>query len=99
MVLLTGSLKPWKRESLGKVLPRILFPYVQQWAESSGFTLLSRLLVDEQFQGLIEKYGDEMVTLMAQVTHLETETVGEMGNNLHPAPSRASVKLMRTPTT
>jgi hypothetical protein len=55
-------------ESLGKVLPRILFPYVQQWAESSGFTLLSRLLVDEQFQGLLEKYGDEMVTLMARDT-------------------------------
>jgi len=53
-------------ESLGKVLPRILFPYVQQWAERSGMTLLSRLLVDEQFRGLIEKYGDEIVTRMAQ---------------------------------
>ena len=29
-------------------------------------TLLSRLLVDEQFRGLIEKYGDEIVTRMAQ---------------------------------
>jgi len=53
-------------ESLGKVLPRILFPYVQQWAERSGMTLLSRLLVDEKFRGLIEKYGDEIVTRMAQ---------------------------------
>lgn len=53
-------------ESLGKVLPRILLPYVQQWAERSGMTLLSRLLVDEQFRTLIEKYGDEIVTRMAQ---------------------------------
>jgi hypothetical protein len=48
-------------ESLGKMLPRILFPYVQQWAERSGMTLLSRLLVDEQFRGLLEKYGDELM--------------------------------------
>jgi hypothetical protein len=48
-------------ESLGKMLPRILFPYVQQWAERSGMTLLSRLLVDDQFRGLLEKYGDEMM--------------------------------------
>jgi hypothetical protein len=57
-----------ENESLGKVLPRILFPYVQQWAERSGFTLLSRLLVDEQFQGLVEKYADEIVILMASST-------------------------------
>jgi hypothetical protein len=52
-------------ESLGRALPRILFPYVQQWADRSGYTLLSRLLVDEQFQQLIEKYGDEMINQMA----------------------------------
>jgi hypothetical protein len=51
-------------ESLGKTLPRILFPYVQQWAERSGMTLLSRLLVDEQFRGLLEKYGDEVMSRM-----------------------------------
>ena len=55
-------------ESLGKVLPRILLPYVQQWAESSGFTVLSRLLVDEQFRGLVEKYADEVVTPMVSGT-------------------------------
>lgn len=53
-------------ESLGTVLPRILLPYVQQWAERSGMTLLTRLLVDEQLRGLIERYGDELVTRMAQ---------------------------------
>ncbi len=53
-------------ESLGKMLPRILFPYVQQWAERSGMTLLSRLLVDEQFRGLLEKYGNEVMSRMMQ---------------------------------
>jgi hypothetical protein len=48
------------------VLPRILVPYVQQWADRQGMTLLSRLLVDEQFRGLIEKYGDEIVMQMAR---------------------------------
>src|SRR5215813_5325881 len=53
-------------ESLEKMLPRILFPYVQQWAERSGMTLLSRLLVDEQFRGLLEKYGDEVMSRVMQ---------------------------------
>ena len=53
-------------ESLGTVLPQILLPYVQQWAERAGMTLLSQFLVDEQFRGLIERYGDELVTRMAQ---------------------------------
>lgn len=53
-------------DPLGKVLPRILLPYIQQWAERSGMTLLSRLLVDEQFRGLLERYGDELVTRVAQ---------------------------------
>lgn len=56
-------------DSLGKMLPRILFPYVQQWAERSGMTLLSRLLVDDQFRGLLEKYGDEIMSRMAQPDH------------------------------
>jgi len=55
-------------ESLGKLLPRILFPYAQQWAEGSGLTVLSRLLVDEQFLALVEKYCDELVPRMAQAT-------------------------------
>ena len=54
-----------ENESLGKALPRLLLPYVQQWADRSGLTLLSRILVDEQFQGLVEKYADEVVILMS----------------------------------
>jgi hypothetical protein len=57
-----------ENESLGNGLPRVLFAYAQQWAERSGYTLLSQLLVDEQFQGLIEKYGGEIITLMANGT-------------------------------
>jgi hypothetical protein len=57
-------------ESLGKMLPRILFPYVQQWAERSGMTLLSRLLVDDQFRGLLEKHGDEMMRGVMQAGFL-----------------------------
>jgi hypothetical protein len=64
-------------ESLGKTLPRILFPYVHQWAERSGYTLLSRLLVDEQFQGLVEKYGNEMMTRLAS----DTPTYGNGNRN------------------
>src|SRR5262245_52998653 len=71
-------------ESLGKVLPRILFPYVQQWAERSGMTLLSRLLVDEQFRALIEKYGDEIVTRMAQAAP-PPYTGNGRGNGSRPA--------------
>jgi len=52
-------------ESLGRMLPAIVLPYVQQWAQRSGLPLLSQLLVDEQFRTLIEKYGDEVMKLMA----------------------------------
>jgi hypothetical protein len=71
-------------DSLGKMLPLILFPYVQQWAERSGLTLLSQLLVDEQFRGLIERYGNEMVIRMGQ-----DSTPGNgsgQGNEKKPAP-------------
>lgn len=53
-------------ESLGKQLPRILFPYAQQWADRSGLTWLAKLLGDDQFRALIEKYGEELVRRMAQ---------------------------------
>ena len=52
-------------DSLGRMLPAIVFPYMQQWAERAGLPLLSQLLVDEQFRSLLEKYGDEMMKLMA----------------------------------
>ena len=63
-------------ESLGKALPRLLLPYVQQWAERSGYTLLSRFLVDEQFQGLVEKYANEVVAPMVSGTPVVSDTPG-----------------------
>ena len=63
-------------DSLGKMLPRILFPYVQQWAERSGMTLVSRLLVDEQFRALLEKYGDEVLTRVAQANQRPSPASG-----------------------
>jgi hypothetical protein len=67
-------------ESLGKMLPAILFPYVQQWAERSGFTLLAQLLVDEQFRALFEKYGDEMVR-QAQGSNAPANGNGRVNGN------------------
>src|SRR4029434_4750217 len=65
-LLLMETSPGMQAETLGKVLPRILFPYVQQWADRQGMTLLSRLLVDEQFRGLLEKYGDEVMSRVMQ---------------------------------
>jgi hypothetical protein len=44
-------------------------------------TLLSRLLVDEQFRGLIEKYGDEVVTRMAQASYTPGNDNGHAAAN------------------
>ena len=71
-------------KSLGKMLPAILFPYAQQWAERSGFTLLAQLLVDEQLRALFEKYGDEMVRRAAQGSHTPGNGNGR-GNGKGPA--------------
>jgi len=53
-------------ESFGKVLPQLLLPYVRQWADRSGMTVLSKLLVDEQFLQLISKYADELIVPLSQ---------------------------------
>jgi hypothetical protein len=79
-----------ENESLGKVLPRTLLPYVQQWADRSGYTLLSRLLVDEQFQGLVEKYADEVVTLMSSGTPTNGNGRGSGKKSAPSAESRVS---------
>jgi hypothetical protein len=56
-------------ESIARVLPRTLFPYVQRWAERSGLILLSRLLADDEFCALIEKYGDEVERWLENRNH------------------------------
>jgi hypothetical protein len=47
-------------QSISKLIPKVLLPYAQQWAERSGMTLLSKLLEDEHFHALVEKYGNEL---------------------------------------
>jgi hypothetical protein len=53
-------------EPVGRLLARSLVPYLQQWAERSGFRFVSRMLLDEQVRGVIERYGDELATYMNQ---------------------------------
>ena len=48
-------------ESIGTLLPKVVLPYLRQWAEHSGLNVLSKLLVDDQFLALIARYGDEMI--------------------------------------
>jgi len=45
-------------DSIAKLLPRLLFPHAQEWAERAGHTFLSKLLVDDQFRLLVERIGD-----------------------------------------
>ena len=71
-------------ESLGKLLPQILIPYAQQWAERSGMTLLSKLLVDEQLRELIERYSGEFVTNLSQAGSTPADD-NEGGNVEKPA--------------
>ncbi len=48
-------------DSVGVLLPKVVLPYLRQWAESSHFEVLSRLLVDDQFLSLIARYGDRLI--------------------------------------
>lgn len=79
-----------ENQSLGNGLPQIFFSYAQQWAERSGYTLLSRLLVDEQFQELVEKYGGEIVTVVAKGTFGNGKGPGNENRSQTRAESRAS---------
>jgi hypothetical protein len=64
-------------QSVGEMLPRVLFPYLQEWAERAGLSLLSQLLVDEDFRGLIEKYGNELLATMTRSHHTESDDAVE----------------------
>ena len=54
-------------------------------------TLLSRLLVDEQFMALVEKYGDELWARLAQETH--TAANGNGHANGHETPRHAEQRV------
>jgi hypothetical protein len=48
-------------DSIATMLPKVVLPYLGQWAERSGLTVLSKLLVDDQFLALIARYGDQFI--------------------------------------
>jgi hypothetical protein len=64
-------------ESLGKLLPRVVLPFAQQWAERSGMPFLSKLLVDEHLRALIERYGDELLERLSQTRRPQSEGNGK----------------------
>src|SRR6266849_4430451 len=76
-------------ESLGKLVPRMLIPYAQEWADRSGLTLLSRLLIDEQFRSLIEKYSDELASqALSNIAQHRNGNNGRNGNSTTTGPAR-----------
>jgi hypothetical protein len=50
-----------QNESLAAVFPKVVLPYLEQWAERSGFTVLSQLLADDHLHALIARYGDQLI--------------------------------------
>jgi hypothetical protein len=53
-------------ESIGKLLSQFVLPFGQQWAASSGYPMLSKLLADEQLHGLVARYGDSMLAAVVE---------------------------------
>jgi hypothetical protein len=47
-------------DSLGKLIPRLLLPRAQEWAECAGHSFLSEILMDKQFGLLIERIGEQL---------------------------------------
>ncbi len=48
-------------DSIGVLLPKVVLPYLRQWADHAGFEVLSKLVVDEQFLSLIQRYADQLI--------------------------------------
>jgi hypothetical protein len=48
-------------DSTGVLLPKVVFPYLRQWADHSGFEILSKLLDDEQLLSLVQRYADQLI--------------------------------------
>ena len=48
-------------ESIEVLFPKIVLPYLRQWAESSRSEIFSQLLVDEQFLSLLARYGSQFI--------------------------------------
>jgi hypothetical protein len=72
-------------ESIGKLLPRLLLPHAQDWAQRAGNTFLSKLLVDDQFRLLIERLGGELQSRVAERTLTDKKRRGRKSASSKPA--------------
>jgi hypothetical protein len=86
-------------ESLGKVLPQIVLPYVQQWADRSGLTLLSRLLADDKFRELIEKYSDGLAIPLSPTGAAPGNGKGQTNGHRPTSHAEPHVRNVRTEAT
>jgi hypothetical protein len=77
-------------ESIGKLLPRLLLPHAQNWAQRSGNTFLSNLLIDDQFRLLIERLGGELESRVAERTLTGKKRRGRKSASSKPAESESS---------
>jgi len=53
-------------ETVGKLVSQHLLPFGQQWAASSGFPALAKLLADEQLHQLMARYGESVLSSFTQ---------------------------------
>ena len=53
-------------ETVGKLVSQHLLPFGQQWATSSGFPALAKLLADEQLHQLMARYGESVLSSFTQ---------------------------------
>jgi hypothetical protein len=67
------------QESIGRLLPRLILPHAQEWAERAGHSFLSKILVDAQFQSLLERVGEELES-RARSAGARTEKVNGNGH-------------------
>ncbi len=74
-------------ESIGKLLPRLLLPHAQDWAQRAGNTFLSKLLVDDQFRLLIERFGGELESRVTERTLTGKRRRGRKSASSKPAES------------
>jgi hypothetical protein len=76
-------------ESIGKLLPRLLLPHAQNWAQRVGNTFLSNLLVDDQFRLLIEQLGGELQSRVAERTLTGKKRRARKSSSSKPAESES----------
>jgi hypothetical protein len=77
-------------ESIGKLLPRLLLPHAQTWAQRAGNSFLSNLLVDDQFRLLIERLGGALESRVAEQALTGKKRRGRKSSSSRAAESESS---------